>query len=166
VQKGDILFLSGETGLSRAGLELLLMNKKRYEKFEKELIKKHIEPIARIDLQKTVEKYANSCIDISDGLAGDLNHISNISSVKIVIDKEKIPINPLLEKYCKKYGKNPYDYILYGGEDYQLTFTASNSKEKYIKNCYKIGYIEKGKGIYLKEGKKLKKVKPKGFEHL
>lgn len=165
-KEGQTVYLSGEIGLSRAGLELLLMNKKRYEPFEKKLIEKHIKPTARIDMQKTVEKYAESCIDISDGLVGDLAHISKMSDVKIVIEKDKLPVHPLLEKFCIKYDKNPYDYILYGGEDYELVFSVDENNEKYIKNCYKIGKIEKGKGIYLIDNGKKIHLKEKGFEHI
>ncbi|EDP73669.1 thiamine-phosphate kinase [Hydrogenivirga sp. 128-5-R1-1] len=165
-KEGQSVYISGETGLSRAGLELLLMDKKRYEKFEKELIEKHVKPKAKIDLQKTIEKYAESCIDISDGLVGDLRHVSTMSSVKIIIEKDKLPVHPLLEKFCRKYKKDPYQYILYGGEDYELAFTVDSKNEKHIKNCYKIGKVEKGKGIYLIENNKKIHLKEEGFEHI
>lgn len=159
---GDYVFISGHTGLSRAGLELLLMDKKDYEDFEKRLIKTHLEPVARIDLQEKISRYATACIDISDGLVGDLGHISENSKVKIILEKEKIPISADLEKYCKKYNKNPYDYILYGGEDYQLAFTIKKEDIIHFKNEFLIGIVEKGEGIYLDN----KKLKEKGFEHI
>ncbi len=161
---GDFIYVSDYLGLSRAGLELILMNKNNYEDWELGLIKKHTKPTARIDLQGLIEKYASSCIDISDGLAGDLGHISEMSKVKIVIEKEKLKIHPDLRKYCDKYEKNPYHYILYGGEDYQLAFSLE--KEKNLENITKIGYIEEGKGVYLKDGEDIFHIKEKGFEHL
>ncbi len=161
---GDFIYVSDYLGLSRAGLELILMNKNNYEDWELGLIKKHTKPTARIDLQELIEKYASSCIDISDGLAGDLGHISEMSKVKIVIEKEKLKIHPDLRKYCDKYEKNPYHYILYGGEDYQLAFSLE--KEKNLEDITKIGYIEEGKGIYLKDGEDIFHIKEKGFEHL
>ncbi len=161
---GDFIYVSDYLGLSRAGLELLLMNKNNYEDWELGLIEKHTKPTARIDLQGLIEKYASSCIDISDGLAGDLGHISEMSKVKIVIEKEKLKIHPDLRKYCDKYEKNPYHYILYGGEDYQLAFSLE--KEKNLEDITKIGYIEEGKGVYLKDGEDIFHIKEKGFEHL
>ena len=161
---GDFIYVSDYLGLSRAGLELILMNKNNYEDWELGLIKKHTKPTARIDLQGLIEKYASSCIDISDGLAGDLGHISEMSKVKIVIEKEKLKIHPDLRKYCDKYEKNPYHYILYGGEDYQLAFSLE--KEKNLENITKIGYIEEGKGVYLKDREDIFHIKEKGFEHL
>ena len=165
-KEGDILFLTGHTGLSRAGLELLLMEKKEYEDWEKQLISFHTKPTARIDFQPVVERFANCCIDVSDGLAGDLGHIEKQSKVKIILEKENLPVHPLLEKFCKKYKKDPYEYILFGGEDYQLVFSISKEKAKEIKNAYPIGYLEKGKGLFLKEKKNIYPIFPKGFQHI
>ena len=159
-KEGDLIFISGYTGLSRAGLEILLQDIKNLEDFEKELLKYHTRPVARIDIQERIQKYANSCIDISDGLVADLGHISQMSNKKIVL--ENIPISPLLEKFAKKYSKDPLEYTLYGGEDYQLAFTVSKENAKYFKDCLKIGHIEEGKGIYLQDVP----LKIKGFEHL
>ena len=159
-KEGDLVFISGYTGLSRAGLEILLNNTNNLDNFELELIKYHTRPTARLDLQKKIQKYANSCIDISDGLVADLGHISKMSNKKIVL--ENIPISPILEKFSKKYSKDPLEYALYGGEDYQLAFTVSKENERYFKDCFKVGYVEKGRGIYLND----KPLKIKGFEHL
>ena len=159
---GEKIYISGYLGLSKAGLELLLMDKKNYDKFELELIKYHTRPTARIDLVELLKDKASASIDISDGLAGDLSHISKLSKKKLVIDKLKLTVHPLLEKYCKKYNKNPIDYILYGGEDYQIAFTTDET----IKNCFEIGYVEEGEGLYLKDGDKLFKLKDIGFLHI
>ncbi len=167
-KEGQNLYVSGYFGLSKAGLELLLMDKDVYEDWELQLIAEHTKPVARIDLQKLIQNYASSCIDVSDGLAGDLGHISDMSRVKIVIEKEKLKIHPNLRKFCDKYDKNPYHYILYGGEDYQLAFTVDKGKEEYLNlnDVYKIGYVEKGNGVYLKTEKEFFHLKEKGFEHL
>jgi thiamine-monophosphate kinase len=156
---GDFLYISSEIGLSKAGLELILMNKSDYEDFEKRVIKRHYRPVARIDLIETV-KQANSCIDISDGLVADLWHISEKSNVKIVIQKDKLPIHPDLALFCKKYNKNPYEYILYSGEEYQLALTSNKEL-----NLIKIGYVEEGIGVYLKTEKETKLLDKDGFKH-
>jgi len=163
-QEGDYIYINGFTGLARAGLELLLMEKKEYEDFEKELIRAFTKPTVDLSLKSLLQKNAKACIDISDGLVADLGHISKQSDKKIVLFKEKLPVNTNLKKYCKKYSKNIYDYILYGGEDYVIAFSCD--KELKHKNIYKIGKVEQGKGIYLKEDKKITKLKVKGFEHL
>lgn len=126
------------------------MDRESYEDFEMRLIEKHTRPEARYDLQNLIQRYARSCIDISDGLVGDLSHIQKMSGVKLVIEKDKLPVDPDLERFCKKYGKDIYDYILYGGEDYQLVFTVNKQDTEKFKDCFKIGYTEKGSGIFIK----------------
>ena len=155
---GDKVYISGYTGLSRAGLELLLMNKETYENWEIELIKSHVRPKARIDFQPTIEKFATSCIDISDGLVADINHIAKASKKKVVLFKEKLPLHPTLGKYCKVYDKNPLDYILYGGEDYELIFTT----DKNMENAFLVGKVEEGEGVFLDD----KPIEVHGFSHL
>jgi len=162
---GDMIYISGYTGLSKAGLELLLMDKKEYEDFEKQLIKYHTRPIARINLVNFIKKYANSCIDISDGLVADLGHMIENNNIGILI--ENIHIHPLLKKYCYKYKKNPLNYIFYGGEDYELAFSINPEKiTKTPKNILKIGKTISEKGIFLKYRNKKKPLKIEGFSHL
>lgn len=156
---GDFVYISSNLGLSKAGLELILMDKDSYEDFEKKLIEKHYRPKARIDLLENVKK-SSSCIDISDGLVSDLGHVSKRSKVKIVIEKEKLPIDNNLKIFCQKYNKDPYQYILYGGEEYELALTSDKELD-----LIKIGYIEEGEGVYLKTQGKLEKLDDKGFRH-
>jgi len=164
-EKGDIVILSGYTGLSRAGLELLLLKKKEYEDFELEIIKYHTRPIARLDLSEIVNKFATAGIDISDGLVGDLKHMLERNKFGILI--ENLPVHPLLDKYCKKYNKEPLDYILYGGEDYQLAFTVKEKDLKKLpKNIFKIGRIIEEKGIFFQKNGKIVKLKEEGYSHL
>ncbi|WP_456402759.1 thiamine-phosphate kinase [Persephonella sp.] len=159
---GEKVYLTGHTGLSKAGFELLLMGKEQYEDFEKRLILKHVRPKARIDVVSQILNFASSCIDISDGLSGDIYHISERSKVKIIIEKEKLPIHPDLKAFCEKYGKNVLDYVFNGGEDYELVLTSS----KKLKNFYQIGYTAEGKGIFIKDGDKVSPLEVRGFKHL
>jgi len=154
-KEGEFLYINGYTGLSRAGLELLMMRKKRYEDFEKRLIKAFTRPIVKLDMVKFLQRSANACIDISDGLVADLGHVAFQSNVKTILIKEKIPVHPDLEAFCKKYKKEPYDYILFSSE-----------KDLKEKDIFKIGFAEKGRGVYLLDNNKEIELKIKGFEHL
>ena len=158
---GDSLFVSGTLGDSRAGLELILMNKKDYEPFELALIERHLRPTARIDYVKHIQKYANASMDISDGLLSDLWHISERSSVKVEIFSEKLPISKELKLFCEKYGKNPLDYALAGWEDYQLLFTHPKSSWNPFLDMTEIGKVSEGQGVFV-DGKP---TKPKGWRH-
>ena len=83
-------------------------------------------------------------MDASDGLADCLIQISNQSSVKIIIDEDKIPV----------LNKSPLNLALYGGEDYQLVGTASEADCKKLvklKGIKIIGRVTNGKGAFLKQ---------------
>ncbi|MFN3813648.1 MAG: thiamine-phosphate kinase [Aquificaceae bacterium] len=158
---GDGVYVSGTLGDSKAGLELLLMERKSYEDFELKLIERHTRPTARIDYTKHISKHANACIDISDGLSSDAWHLSNRSCVKLSLRRDRIPFSEELSLFCKKHGKDPLEYALHGGEDYQLLFTHHESRHNPFLDITHIGYVEDGKGVYL-DGEELT---PLGFDH-
>jgi len=158
---GDSLFVSGTLGDARAGLELLLMKKEHYEPFELALIERFLRPTARIDYAKHVVKYANASIDISDGLVADAYHLSKRSKVKIEIDSSKLPISQELKAFCEKYGKNPVEYALFGGEDYQLLFTHPKNRLNPFLDMTEIGRVLEGEGVFV-DGER---VEPKGWRH-
>jgi len=112
----------------------------------------------------------NAMEDISDGLASEVINICEQSKKGAVIYKGNIPVSATTIKDAKKIGKNPYDYALYGGEDFELVFTASKKKLKKLKQLSKtkltiVGEIlPKPKGIYLLNKNK-KKFLGSGYDH-
>ncbi len=95
-----------------------------------------------------------SLMDASDGLADCLIQISNQSKVKIIVDKNIIPVSNNTKKASQLLKKDHIDLALYGGEDYQLVGTASKSDCTKLKNLKKIkiiGQVIKGKGAFLKQ---------------
>ncbi|MEJ2740246.1 MAG: hypothetical protein P8105_10555 [Dehalococcoidia bacterium] len=86
-------------------------------------MKAHLQPLPRVEEGQILQELGvKAAIDISDGLIADLSHICTASRVKGVIRQDLIPVNPLL-KSC--FPENVYNkFILEGGEDYELLFTA------------------------------------------
>jgi len=118
-----------------------------------------------------LQTYASACIDISDGLSGDLNHICEASQVGACLISENIPIHPLVKKYQKELAVS---FALSGGDDYELCFTVPSEKEiDFIKalkqqqlQAYKIGTIEEKKGLRILDDKNnLIALQPKGYMH-
>jgi len=125
---GDLIFCSGDAGKSTAGLELLRHGKKGAS------IKPHLEPKCRLDLaRKLVKLGINSMIDVSDGVASEVNHICDESKVGAIIYADKIPISKNTIFDSRKIGKDAVDFALYGGEDFELVFTANKNKLKQLK---------------------------------
>lgn len=74
---------------------------------------------------------ASSCIDISDGLTQDLQHILKQSSCNAVIDVKRLPLSKALVNAIKQgqlTEQQAWQFALTGGDDYELLFTISSDK--------------------------------------
>ncbi|MCX8060823.1 MAG: thiamine-phosphate kinase [Aquificaceae bacterium] len=160
-REGEGLFVSGTLGDSKAGLELLLMERKSYEPFELTLIERHLRPTARIDLCKHVSRYASASMDLSDGLSSDAYKLAQASGVRLNLFPDRIPLSQELLAFCKKHRKEPLQYALSGGEDYQLLFTQPVERLNPFLSMVQIGVVEKGQGVYLAGVP----IEPEGFDH-
>ena len=169
---GDLIFTTGTFGDSACGY-LLLNNlviaskaKQSHKAIKGNKIasslsllamtKKNKTPTPQINLgQKIVTLTKRSALmDASDGLADCLIQIANQSNVKIVVNKDKIPVSINTKKASQMLNKNPINLALYGGEDYQLVGTTSKfdcKKLMKLKEIKIIGKVIKGKGAFLKQ---------------
>ncbi|NPA12633.1 MAG: thiamine-phosphate kinase [Aquificae bacterium] len=167
-EEGQMLMVCGYLGEARAGLEIAMeKGLNNLAGYEKRLIKRFSRPTADIHLSDRLSRYASAGIDISDGLVADLYHLSKASGVEVILDKNKLPVSPDLKRYCQQKGKDPLEYILYGGEDYKVVFTVDKRDTIQFPECKVIGFIgAKGEGVFLKDGSIVKKLEKKGFSHL
>jgi len=80
------------------------------------------QPQPRVALGVALRGIANSAIDISDGLLGDLGHILDASQVAAEIDFALLPVSAAMRVYVNQsLGRQ---CVLSGGDDYELCFTA------------------------------------------
>jgi len=152
---GDYVVLTGEIGNAAAGY---LMRAKDL-KGEKTFLDAQFSPEIDFNLCKKIIPKANAGIDISDGLAFELNEISRLSKKKIVIDFEKLAINPKLLEFCEKNKLDWKEVVFHMGEDYQIVYTTPEPIGVVI------GKVEEGKGVYLVKDDKTKKLERRGYEH-
>ncbi len=115
-------------------------------------------------------KHPPALMDASDGLADCLIQIAKQSNVKIIIDRDKIPISQNTKKAVEMLNKELLNLALYGGEDYQLVGTASRidcKKLENLKGIKIIGKVIKGNGAFLKQNnnKLVKLDLQKTYEH-
>jgi thiamine-monophosphate kinase len=169
-KKGDKIFVTGTLGDSSAGLELLKKGKRSGY-----LIQRHLLPTPRVKEGVFLSKnrLATSMIDVSDGLATDLNHICGQSKVGAIIYEDKIPLSKELKG--AKLRKSPLDYALSGGEDYELLFTVKARDVEKIYNEISKGRLsasmigditEMKKGIVIVDSKGQRMpLQPTGFNH-
>ncbi len=156
---GDIIYLSGPTGESAAGLAFLLDQISLKDSTAEPLIRAHNRPVPELDLGSVLsESGLCACaIDISDGLIQDLDHICKASSVGARLFLDKIPLTDELIQAAKAAKTDPYRWPLTGGEDYRLLFTIQEKNIKALEEALKgldpgiqpIGIIEQGESIQL-----------------
>lgn len=164
-REGDLLWLTGFPGEAEAGRISLERNFKGLEESKKRWLR----PLARLKEGKILARknLCTSMIDLSDGLVLDLFHLLKESKMGAVIEEKKIPLSLGVKEVAWKLSKDPLEFALYGGEDYELLFTSPPSlkRELVTLGAKEIGRIRKGEGIFLKKGKKEKLLRPKGYNH-
>jgi thiamine-monophosphate kinase len=144
---GDQIAITGYTGLSAAGLKMLKQKLSFDAETGKLLRQAHLQPTPRINEgQVLLYHKVKAAIDISDGLIADLTHICKASNVSARINKDLVPIHPILKSNFKS---DCQQLALSGGEDYELLFTASSKVINQVKQAIScpvavIGEITKG----------------------
>ena len=106
-QIGDVILVTGQLGGSQLG--------------------HHLHFLPRLNeaavLQATGELHA--MIDLSDGLAADLGHVTEESGVGAVVRAEAVPISPAAGHVARSDDRSPLEHALHDGEDFELLFTVS-----------------------------------------
>jgi len=170
----DDIYVSGNLGDSFVGLKILQNKIKTNKKLKKYFVKKYFEPEIHIKLAKELLKFANSSIDISDGLIDDLRKMLNKQKLSYKIFEEKIPVSRNLNTYLKTNNLKKLNFIS-NGDDYQILFTAGVDKSRIIKSTSKklgikiskIGKIRRinEKPVIIDKKGKLLLIKSSGYIH-
>ena len=155
---GDHVFVAGTLGKSDAGLWILMNHPEESKRFPR-LVEYHLAPKICEDAGAQLVKQGvrGACMDISDGLSSEVNHLALSSGVSIEIDEQKLPIDPDVVEMCRYFGLSPLDFALNGGEEYELLFTSNLTKTIYLYKeppnggIHEIGSVNVGSGVYLKK---------------
>ena len=170
----DDIYVTGNLGDSFIGLKILQKKIKMNRKLQNYFVKNYFKPEIQIKLTKELIKFANSSIDLSDGLIDDLAKMINKQKLSYQLWEEKIPLSKHLLNYLKKNNLKKSNFIS-NGDDYQILFTAGSDKSRIIQSTSKklgikitkIGKIilnNKKSSIISKKGKYLL-IKNSGYKH-
>ena len=129
----DDIYVTGNLGDSFVGLKIIKNNIKMNLKLKKYFIKQYYCPDLPYKIYKELFKFANTSMDISDGLISDMNKLINKQKLSFSINVNKIPISKNLKNYLKK-SKNIKTKYIFNGDDYQILFTAPQKKRLLIKS--------------------------------
>jgi thiamine-monophosphate kinase len=128
---GDDLYVSGTLGDARLALEVfrgtLSLPATAFEAARARME----QPAPRIALGQALRGIASSAIDISDGLIGDLGHVLRQSGVGASIDTAVA--SGLIQAAAVLDDERKLEYVLAGGDDYELAFTAAASQREAVR---------------------------------
>ena len=173
-KSNDDIYVTGNLGDSYLGLKVLSNKAKVKNKDKLFFVDKYYKPELPLNLTKYLLKFANSSIDISDGLIDDLSKMINRQNLSFHLFENKIPVSNKLSNLIKKQRLNKIN-LTSNGDDYQVLFTAGIKKARIIQNASKatgikitkIGKIVSGKDrslIFDEKGKQIR-AKSKGYIH-
>jgi thiamine-monophosphate kinase len=132
----DDIYVTGNIGDGFIGLKVINNNLKISSKLKKYFINQFYSPNLPFKIYKQMHKFANTSMDISDGLFSDMSKLINMQKLSFEIYLNKIPISKNLEIYLKKYNKKKSQY-LFNGDDYQILFTSPVKNRSLIKSISK-----------------------------
>lgn len=158
---GDFIYMTGFLGDAGLGLKI----KQGYLCADSEAaLTRFNRPEPQIEAGQALIGIANACIDLSDGLAGDLGHILEQSRVGACLDWDALPLSKAVLAYINDTGD--WAMPLTAGDDYELCFTVSPEQAAHLTvAATKIGVIEARPGLRLNKSGIIKPLEVKGFEH-
>lgn len=178
----DIICVTGDLGGAYIGLQVLerekqvfLSNPEMQPKLEKYeyIVGRQLKPEARMDIiheLRDLKVVPTSMIDVSDGLASELMHLSKHSGLGLRVFEEQLPMDNQTYETAVEFNLDPFTCVMNGGEDYELLFTIDQKDhEKLKKNAdiHFIGHIDKtdvGAGLVTKAGS-LVPLQAQGWDH-
>ena len=152
-QEGDLLCVSGDLGGAYVGLQILEREKQIFlenPQIQPDLegkdyiIERQLKPEGRrdvVDLLAQLKIKPTAMIDVSDGLASEILHITTQSDKGCTIYEDKLPIDPVTYETARELGLDPTVCALNGGEDYELLFTIKQADYEKLKNDVDISII-------------------------
>jgi thiamine-monophosphate kinase len=187
---GDHVYVSGHPGRAAAGLKIAKMLAAFTSQGapptphligldpakEAELLAAYHDPEPRIALGRALarEGLAHAAIDVSDGLGLDAGRLARASGVRIVLERERLPLSPALTAYAEVESVDPIELVLGGGDDYELLFTSEAGAEGDLAagsaawgvTVRRIGVCEEGAGAILRDRSGDRDIAGLGFDHV
>jgi thiamine-monophosphate kinase len=167
-QVGDEVWISGTLGDAAAALRQWRAG----QPIDPELRRRLDRPMPRVALGVALRGIVSACIDVSDGLLADLDHVLHASGVGAEIDRSKLPASPALSRLFDEAACSAMQ--LGGGDDYELCFTASPGHAQDViavaahtdVDVRRIGRIEAQAGLRLRDDAgSVSDSSPMGYRH-
>ncbi|MGH7457652.1 MAG: thiamine-phosphate kinase [Longimicrobiaceae bacterium] len=170
-KEGDEVWVSGELGGSALAVALWQEGVEPPGPARDRFVRPR--PRLREALWLAGRKVPAAMIDLSDGLAGDAAHLAAAGGVAVVLEWDRLPVQPLLRRHEAK-AQAVLRLALSGGEDFELCFCArKGSVEPHLEEFEKefglpltrVGRVEAGEGVALDRDGERQPLDSGGYQH-
>jgi thiamine-monophosphate kinase len=133
---GDVLIVTGPLGGSAAGLLALRNGLAGFDA----LVERHKRPPYRLAEGRELAASAHALMDLSDGIAADAARLAEQSGCRLVVEVERLPLEPGLPENDEPFWTQ--------GEDYEL-LAALDPDDPLAARFTVVGRCEEGRGVLL-----------------
>lgn len=171
-QAGDALFVTGSPGDAAAGLALEQDRLHVVDPMSAQILRdRFLFPTPRCEVGIALRGLASACIDVSDGLGGDLEKLCAASGCGAEIDAAALPVS---EALVAAVGRElAREYALTGGDDYELLFCVPASRLGAMTQAMamglgpvtRIGRLVSGNGVRVSARGGVTQFSGSGFDH-
>ncbi|MGD9598149.1 MAG: thiamine-phosphate kinase [Steroidobacteraceae bacterium] len=166
---GDVVYVTGTPGDAGCGLALLQGRLRTPASADgaalATLRDRFLFPAPRCATGERLRGVASACIDLSDGLAGDLSKLALASGCGVRVDVTQLPLSPPLLAVAGRAAAE--HFALTGGDDYELCFTVPDARVPDLEGlaCTAIGRLTAGHGLVVCRGDSVIEFSHSGFDH-
>lgn len=133
---GDLICVTGTIGDGALGLACLsgVADDPTGRDF---LVDRYRTPQPRLAVGIALRGRASACLDISDGLVADIEHLCTASGVAGIIERARIPLSDAGRRIVTQAPEH-WAAILGGGDDYELAFTLPQAEAAAVREVASI----------------------------
>jgi thiamine-monophosphate kinase len=150
-QVGDLLCVGGPLGDGAGALPLVLNQRSTEASTTQALLARYWSPQPQFELGLALRGKATAALDISDGLLADCGHIALASGVRLLVERDKVPMSDALKAFFDP--DEALNAALSGGDDYRLAVTLPPSWLADLlaagQPVFVIGQVVEGQGVAL-----------------
>jgi thiamine-monophosphate kinase len=177
---GDDIYVSGRIGDAGVGLRVVQQKLAVDGEALQTAVNRLNRPQPRNGLGEALTSLASACIDVSDGLMADMNHLLSKSQVGADIDLERVPIATALTTgtvlarlgFADASPSSVRRFAVSAGDDYELCFTAPPAHRSQIElaaqqagvTVTRFGAVTQAPGIF-DSARGGEMISPLGYSH-